>query len=183
MAIWQAYAYISAPKDTAKRSESHLCKTAVFLVSNTVNLIGSIIFFIVVILVKKSMNNIVVKSQKKMVSLYGEDDEKSQKALAATKKAVDSAICNLRAVVYPICIVTLYSFGWSIAAFSNLANESCFFDHETQTGASFFSFFSASIINVWWVIPVIVVYWPVGKCGSDKSKTDRERSRSRAASN
>jgi hypothetical protein len=57
-----------------------------------------------------------------MISLYGEDDEKSQKALAATKKAVDSSMCNLRAVVYPICIVTLYAFAWSVAAFTDLAD-------------------------------------------------------------
>jgi hypothetical protein len=35
---------------------------------------------------------------------------------------------------------------------------------------------------VWWVIPVIIVYWPPNKCCSE-SKSERERSRSRTSSN
>jgi len=99
----------------------------------------------------------------------------------ATKKAVDTSICNLRAVVYPICLVTLYSLVWSIFAFA-LANQACQFEHMTPKGSSVFYFFTNSVINVWWVIPVIVVYWPVGKCCKDKSKGERERTRSRTSS-
>lgn len=57
-----------------------------------------------------------------MVSLYGADDEKSQQALTATKAAVNKSICNLRTVVYPICMVTLYSLVTAILYYSKLAN-------------------------------------------------------------
>jgi hypothetical protein len=49
------------------------------------------------------------------------------------------------------------------------------------TGESLNYFVNGSIINVWWVIPVIIVYWPAGKCG--KTKIDKERRLSRSNSN
>jgi len=64
-------------EENGSKLENHLCKTLVYIVSSSINFIGSIIFFIIVILIKKSMNNIVEKAEKKMVSLYGADDEKS----------------------------------------------------------------------------------------------------------
>lgn len=77
-------------------------------------------------------------------------------------------------------MVTLFSLITSILYFT-YANDKCTYGGMSIKGQATFNFFSNSFTNVWWVVPVIIVYWPPGKCGGSPEPV-RERSKSRTES-
>ena len=174
MAIYRTIAGI-------KLSHDSICKSVVYILCTSTNIVISISMFIIgkklkngyrkdMLCVKKNHKKSIQEKAKQIEIGFDEDVEvqdfldnhEEEEFHVEHTKAVKYAIHNMNVIVTWFLILMVYYLITNIW-YRYWSDDNCQFDEDHILTTDIMTVATDSLVFVWWLFPILYVFWPTGK--------------------